>query len=90
MSATPTPNHIQIYRKIVQYLFLGIIVLIGVQCTLFVNQLEKGILPTITRPPGIEGFLPISSLISFKSVSYTHLTLPTTRQRCISRWWPEH
>ena len=25
-----------------------------------------------------------------KTVSYTHLTLPTTRQRCRSRWAPEH
>ena len=24
------------------------------------------------------------------SVSYTHLTLPTTRQRCRSRWSPYH
>ncbi len=60
-------NHnIQAYRKIVQYLFLAVIVLIGVQFSLFVSQLEKGLLPTITRPPGIEAFLPISSLISFK------------------------
>jgi hypothetical protein len=57
---------IQPVRKIVQYSFLALIVLIGVQFALFVNQLEKGLLPTVTRPPGIEGFLPISSLISFK------------------------
>jgi len=57
---------IQPVRKIVQYSFLALIVLIGVQFSLFVSQLEKGSLPTITRPPGIEGFLPISSLISFK------------------------
>jgi len=60
-------NHpVQFYRKIVQYLFLAVTLLIGVQFTLFVNQLEKGILPAITRPAGIEAFLPISSLISFK------------------------
>jgi polyferredoxin len=57
---------IQPVRKIVQYLFLAVLVLIGVQFTLFVNQLEKGLLPTVIRPPGIEAFLPISSLISFK------------------------
>ena len=60
-------NHnIQTYRKIVQYLFLAVTVLIGVQFSIFVSQLEKGILPTMTRPPGIEAFLPISSLMSFK------------------------
>ncbi len=57
---------IQTYRKIVQYLFLALTLLIGVQFGIFVSQLEKGILPTMTRPPGIEAFLPISSLISFK------------------------
>ncbi len=46
-------NHnIQTYRKIVQYLFLAVTVLIGVQFSIFVSQLEKGILPTMTRPPG--------------------------------------
>ncbi len=60
-------NHnIQAYRKIVQYLFLAVTLLIGVQFGIFVSQLEKGILPSMTRPPGIEAFLPISSLISFK------------------------
>ena len=60
-------NHnIQAYRKIVQYLFLAVTFLIGVQFSIFVGQLEKGVLPTMMRPPGIEAFLPISSLISFK------------------------
>ncbi len=58
--------NIQIIRRIVQYLFLATTVIIGVQFSLFINQLENGILPTISRPPGIEAFLPISSLISLK------------------------
>jgi len=57
---------IQIHRRIVQYLFLATTVLIGVLFGVFVNQLENGILPTISRPPGIEAFLPISALISLK------------------------
>ena len=57
---------IQLYRKIVQYLFLATVVLIGIKFTMFVSQLENGMVPTITRPPGIEAFLPISSLISLK------------------------
>ncbi len=59
-------SNIQLYRKIVQYLFLATVVLIGVKFTVFVSELENGIRPTITRPPGIEAFLPISSLISLK------------------------
>jgi NapH/MauN family ferredoxin-type protein len=61
-----SPAKIQLYRKIIQYLFLATVVLIGIKFTLFVSQLENGIQPTITRPPGIEAFLPISSLISLK------------------------
>ena len=57
---------VQFYRKIVQYLFLATILWIGVQFTIFVRQLEAGILPTVNRPPGVEAFLPISSLISLK------------------------
>jgi len=60
------PKSIQIHRRIVQYLFLVTTVLIGLQFSVFVNQLENGILPTVSRPPGIEAFLPISSLISLK------------------------
>lgn len=59
-------SNIQLYRKIVQYLFLATVVFIGIKFTLFVGQLEKGMTPTISRPPGIEAFLPISSLISLK------------------------
>jgi polyferredoxin len=59
------PN-IQLYRKIVQHLFLATVVFIGVKFTVFVNQLASGILPTVNRPSGIEAFLPISALISLK------------------------
>jgi polyferredoxin len=55
-----------LFRRIVQYVFLGITLLIGIKFTLFVNHLESGLPPTVSRPPGIEAFLPISSLISLK------------------------
>ena len=61
-----SPANIQLYRKIVQYLFLATVILIGIKFTIFVNQLAGGTSPTVTRPPGIEAFLPISSLISLK------------------------
>ena len=59
-------NNIQFHRKFIQYLFLITTVGIGVQFSIFVSQLERGIIPTVSRPPGIEAFLPISSLISLK------------------------
>lgn len=57
---------VQIYRKVIQCLFLITTIGIGLQFGIFVNQLEGGMLPTVSRPPGIEAFLPISSLISLK------------------------
>ena len=67
MESRPTNSgwSIQLIRKIVQYGFLTMVILIGIQFTLFVGQLASG-RPTLTRPPGIEAFLPISSLISLK------------------------
>ena len=53
-------------RRLVQYLFLFILVLIGAQFTLWVTQLQNGQTPIVSRPPGVEGFLPISALISLK------------------------
>jgi polyferredoxin len=59
-------NSTQFFRRIVQYVFLGITLLIGIKFTIFVNHLESGLPPNVSRPPGIEAFLPISSLISLK------------------------
>ena len=53
-------------RKTVQFGFLITVLAIGVQFALFVDQAGRGIPPTITRPPGVEAFLPISALVSLK------------------------
>jgi polyferredoxin len=50
----------------VQVGFLLTCIWIGVEFTLWVHQLQSGSEPTLTRPPGVEGFLPISALISLK------------------------
>lgn len=54
------------YRKAVQFGFLFVILFIGIKFILFVSQLERGELPSVSRPPGVEAFLPISALISLK------------------------
>lgn len=54
------------YRRAIQYGFLIVIAWIGIEFGYFVNQLEQASRPAISRPPGIEAFLPISSLISLK------------------------
>jgi len=53
-------------RSYVQLLFLLVTLWIGIDFYLFVNGLESGMVPSIQRPPGVEGFLPISALISFR------------------------
>jgi polyferredoxin len=53
-------------RNIVQIGFLLTILYIGYQFAAFVSALELGNMPDIKRPPGVEGFLPISALISLK------------------------
>jgi polyferredoxin len=54
------------YRRAVQFGFVALTVWIGIEFFIFVSQLEKGMSPTISRPPGVEVFLPISALISVK------------------------
>ncbi len=56
----------QFLRSVVQYAFAGLCVWIGVEFTLFVRWgTSGGTLPFHSRPPGVEGFLPISALMSF-------------------------
>jgi len=50
----------------IQYGFLVLTLWIGYRFALFVGQLEQGGDPLVARPPGVESFLPISSLISLK------------------------
>lgn len=58
-------------RRLVQYLFLFSLLVIGAQFTLWITQLQNGQIPVVSRPPGVEGFLPISALISLKYWLFT-------------------
>lgn len=53
-------------RAAVQGFFLALTLWIGAQFTLFARQLEHGVELTVRRPPGVEAFLPISSLTSLR------------------------
>jgi polyferredoxin len=53
-------------RRIVQWGFLMVTLWIGVQFIRFVDQAGGSGPITVTRPPGVETFLPISALISLK------------------------
>ncbi len=60
-------NDSQYLRLHVQTAFTVLVLWIGVEFVAFVHWLEKGGAGTAaTRPPGVEGFLPLSALISLK------------------------
>ncbi len=53
-------------RRLVQLVFLGLVLLIGVQFSLWAFALLDARHAAVSRPPGTEGFLPISALMSFR------------------------
>lgn len=56
------------WRQLVQWLFFGWCLFIGVQFGLFVRHFEsQGMSAYYPRPPSVEGFLPIGSLMSLKT-----------------------
>ena len=57
---------VQNYRFIIQSAFALLCIWIGIEFYMFVNYLDKGgAVPFHSRPPGVDGFLPISSFMSF-------------------------
>jgi polyferredoxin len=61
------PDHSQALRRSFQLVFLALNVWIGVEFYLFVRYYETGgRTPGIGRPPGVEGWLPIASLMNLK------------------------
>ncbi len=61
-----TDKSIQKFRSIVQLLFIFLCVWIGIEFFFFVRYFEmNGTITFNNRPPGVEGFLPISSLMNF-------------------------
>lgn len=54
-------------RHVVQLLFAAIVLYIGLTFILFVGQVENGALSGVSRPGGVEAFLPISALVGLKA-----------------------
>lgn len=54
-------------RRVVQILFAVIVIYIGSTFIVFVSQVENGALPVVSRPAGVEAFLPISGLVGLKA-----------------------
>lgn len=53
-------------RAVVQGCFLLWVIGIGIRFGMFINSVESGKAPLVSRPPGVEGFLPIGALTSLK------------------------
>ena len=60
------------WRLFVQWLFFIWIVIIGIQFGLFVHHFATGgAAPFYSRPPGVEGFLPLGALTSLRYTIYS-------------------
>ena len=60
------------WRLTIQWLFFGWCLFLGIQFALFVRYFESvGRTGYYSRPPGVEGFLPIGSLVSLKAWVFT-------------------
>jgi polyferredoxin len=60
-------DHSQAWRRLVQGLFLLLNIWIGIRFVLFVRYFETGMHSMhISRPPGVEGWLPIAGLMNMK------------------------
>jgi polyferredoxin len=58
-------------RRWVQVIMALVIVAIGIQFTLWVSAHLAGRMPTVSRPPGAEGFLPIDGMMATRHLIHT-------------------
>ncbi|MCU0303813.1 MAG: 4Fe-4S binding protein [Thermoanaerobaculales bacterium] len=58
-------------RRRIQWVMLGLTVAIGVQFTLWVTPHLAGRWPTVSRPPGVEAFLPIDGMLATRHLLST-------------------
>lgn len=62
------PKNSYLWRRSVQFLFAAICIVIGIQFIRFVNVLsDPNSTAVVSRPSGVEAFLPISALVALKS-----------------------
>jgi polyferredoxin len=72
----PSRHWSQLFRLAFQVMFLLLNVWIAVQFYAWVKQFETGLISGVTRPAGVEGWLPVASLIGIKYAIVTG-SLPT-------------
>ena len=60
------PDGSPAFRRLVQFLFLGLNLWMGVEFYLFVRQFETAGAAHFPRPAGVEGWLPIAGMMNLK------------------------
>lgn len=53
-------------RYVVQWLIFTMVLYSGYRFFIFVRELEQGLIPSVSRPPSVEGFMPIGALMALK------------------------
>ncbi len=67
MNEKNIPANIANFRSMIQWGFLGWVVFIGIRFGMFVRHFETGGATSLfSRPPSVDGFLPIGALASLK------------------------
>lgn len=65
-------NKVSLWRQVVQWVFLGWILYIGLRFGQFVHHFDSdAVAPLVARPSGVDGFLPIGGLASLKLWLFT-------------------
>ena len=66
LNRRPSPDRSQLTRNIVQALFATLNLWLGLQFFLWVRSFQSPGSLQVSRPPGVEGWLPIAGLMNFK------------------------
>ncbi|MBZ0158132.1 MAG: 4Fe-4S binding protein [Alphaproteobacteria bacterium] len=59
-------SRIRKIRALVQWIVLAMVTYAGISFYFFARALENGIMPSISRSPSVEGFMPIGALMALK------------------------
>lgn len=59
-------SYIRKIRYTIQWAIFVIVIYAGYKFYLFTQALEQGLIPAATRPPSVEGFMPIGALMALK------------------------
>lgn len=59
-------SYIRKIRYAIHWVIFLIVIYSGYKFCLFTQSLEQGLMPAVSRPPSVEGFMPIGALMALK------------------------